>query len=200
MKYTASIFAAALACCAAHTALAHVVVTPQAASADSYQTFSISVPSERQSTTTSIRILIPDGATAVRPTVKPGWAISEKTEPRASSTVTEILWTGGEIPPGFRDDFSFSIRTPHDGALAWKAYQTYEDDAVVSWDQAPAAHNEHTPGFSHETATSGPYSLTTLSAAAHADHAAHDSLLLPLIALAISIGTFATVMKKTKKT
>ncbi|MDB5259102.1 MAG: nuclear export factor [Candidatus Taylorbacteria bacterium] len=202
---------------------AHVVVTPNTAAGTSYQTFSIGVPSERESSTVSIRLAIPELLSSVRPNVKPGWKIDIHSAQKGTSTVvTEIVWSGGSIPAGFRDDFAFSVKTPASGSIIWKAYQTYADGKTFAWDAQPAA--EH--GHDHES-VSGPYSTTKIIAApagammrdddggdmhmdsdmhdsdasaapSHADHSTHD-LILPLIAIGLALVALMEIEKLHKK-
>lgn len=116
-------------------AFAHVVVKPDTVGVSAFQTFTTGVPNEKDNPTTQIRLVIPDGLKEVSPTVKPGWKIDEKKD---GDNVTEITWSGGQIPVGQRDDFTFSAQAPDkETTLAWKAYQTYSDGTVVSWDQTP---------------------------------------------------------------
>jgi uncharacterized protein YcnI len=133
---------------------AHVTVHPEKVETAAFETFTVSVPNEKEQTVTSLRLAIPDGFTSVTPTVKTGWSISTKKSSEADAVqVTEVIWSGGVIPIGQRDDFSFSAKTPSQtGTVAWKAYQTYADGTVVAWDQAPIvgghdddATNEPTP-------------------------------------------------------
>ncbi len=116
------------------TALAHVVVKPDSVGVAKYQTFTVSVPNEKDIPTVSIKLILPDSLESATPTVKPGWKIEVKGK--------EVTWSGGSIPAGQRDDFSFSTKVPAEPTeLAWKAYQTYEDGTVVSWDQNPTEAN-----------------------------------------------------------
>ncbi len=119
---------------------AHVSVKPNQAGAAAFQTFTVGVPNEKDNPTVGLRLLVPEGLKFVSPNVKPGWAIQvKKTGEKDAEKVTEIVWTGGSIPAGQRDDFAFSAQVPSsETTLNWKAYQTYEDGAVVSWDQDPA--------------------------------------------------------------
>ena len=56
--------------------------------------------------------------------------------------VTEIDWTDGNLPVGQRVDFLFQAQVPPTPTtLKWKAYQTYSDGEVVSWDQTPSSGN-----------------------------------------------------------
>jgi uncharacterized protein YcnI len=118
---------------------AHVVVKPNQVPIAAFQTFTIGVPSEKDNPTVAVRLVIPEGVSSVSPNVKPGWTIEIKKEGDGENAkVTEISWTGGSIPEGQRDDFVFSAQAPKDETtLIWKAYQTYQDGTVVSWDQDP---------------------------------------------------------------
>ena len=116
----------------ASTALAHVTVKPSQVGVGSFQIFNISVPGERDAATIGLRLVLPDDLGHVTPTVKPGWRVEVKEK--------EIVWSGGNIPAHFRDDFTFSTQVPGEEVkLAWKAYQTYSDGTTVSWELAPGA-------------------------------------------------------------
>jgi len=121
------------------SASAHVVVGPAQVGVGALQAFSVGVPNERDSATVALRLVIPGGLASVRPNVKPGWTIAmAKTGSGDDARVTEITWTGGQIPPDQRDEFALSAQAPaQPTSLTWKAYQTYADGTVVSWDQAP---------------------------------------------------------------
>ncbi len=115
---------------------AHVVVKPNEVEPGAFQTFTMGVPVEKDSPTIGLRLLIPAGLHYVTPTVKPGWKITTKKE---GDAITEILWTGGSIPTGERDEFGFSAQVPStEQALSWKAYQTYQNGTIVAWDQDPS--------------------------------------------------------------
>lgn len=137
-------------------ASAHVTVKPVQVGVASYQTFSMSVPVEKDQPTIGLRLVVPEGLSSVTPTVKPGWTIATKKDGAGESAkVTEISWTGGSIPAGQRDDFTFSAKTPADATtISWKAYQTYQDGSVVSWDK--------TPSEKEEGENVGPYSTTAV--------------------------------------
>ncbi len=189
---------------------AHVVVSPKTAPGNTYQIFSVGVPSERLDTTVGLRLLIPSGVQSVRPNVKPGWQIMFTSEKiNGKDVVTEISWTGGKVPPAFRDDFYFSVKTPTSSPLIWKAYQTYADGTVVSWDQEPVSNATS----SHDVPV-GPYSETTIVGVS-TDHSMHtpDSsasmsmpmsgsshllhyYLLPILAIVIALIAYFEVAKK----
>lgn len=151
-------FVAVIIVAAPGLAFAHVVVTPNEALTGAYETFTTSVPNEKDIPVTGIRLVIPDSIESVTPTVKPGWEIQTK---KTGDRVTEITWTGGTIAPELRDTFTFSAHMPAKaGDIYWKAYQTYQDGSVVSWDQQPAKDGH---GHSGEDESKGPYSTTTVS-------------------------------------
>lgn len=122
--------------------LAHVSVKPAEVGMGAYQTFAVNVPNEKEMATIQVRLVIPDGLESVMPNVKPGWVIttSHAEEDKESDedhhgSVTEIVWSGGNIPVGQRDEFAFSAKTPaQETNLMWKAYQTYADGTIVSWE------------------------------------------------------------------
>lgn len=138
-------------------AYAHVTVKPVEVVSSAYQTFTTSVPNEKDVPVTAIRLVIPNGVQSVTPTVKQGWEISTK---KTGDTVTEISWTGGTIAAGLRDEFTFSAQAPSsEGEIVWKAYQTYQDGSVVAWDQKPVEGTSH----HSDDKTKGPYSVTAVS-------------------------------------
>ncbi len=114
---------------------AHSTVSPSQTATSKYETFTLSVPTEKEVPTVGIRLLVPDGVDRVTPFVKPGWKINVGKD---GDKVTQIEWTGGAVPAGQKDIFQFTARTSAtDTTLIWKVYQTYQGGEVVAWDQAP---------------------------------------------------------------
>lgn len=160
MKRIAAIVSMSMALVVAlpSVAWAHVVVTPAEASTASRTTFNVSVPNEKEIAVTGLRVVVPAGMESVTPTVKPGWTISTTKDDKKN--VTEIKWEGGSIPTEQRDDFTFRALVPaKEGELIWKAYQTYADGTIASWDQKPA---EEGSGHNGEKSDKGPYSVTKI--------------------------------------
>lgn len=136
-------------------AFAHVVVTPNQATVAERVRFSISVPNERNVAVTSLKLTVPSGVTDLQPDVKGGWMIDIT---KNGDEVSAVTWTG-TIPEGQRADFGFKAQTPGQaGELDWKATQTYADGVVVNWDQKPTSNENES-----DNATTGPYSITTVS-------------------------------------
>jgi uncharacterized protein YcnI len=137
-------------------AYAHVVVQPKQVTPGEYQTFTVSVPNEKDIPVVAIRLAIPDDVEVVVPTVKQGWSISMK---KVGKNITEVNWTDGVIDVGMRDEFTFTAQVPGtEGEVIWKAYQTYRDGSVAAWDQAPGNSQSH----AGKDGSKGPYSMTTV--------------------------------------
>lgn len=178
-------------------AFAHVVVTPNEALTGAYETFTTSVPNEKDIPVTGVRLVIPDTIESVTPTVKPGWEIQTK---KTGDKVSEINWTGGMIAPELRDTFTFSAHMPATaGDINWKAYQTYQDGSVVSWDQQPA---KEAHGHSGEDESKGPYSTTTVSDkdgdTAEVQDSSPDTVPYVVSIVALALSVFA-VFRTTRK-
>lgn len=153
-----------LALLVATPVMAHVTVSPGEVLTASFQTFTVSVPNEKDESTTSLKLDIPAGLSSVTPNVKLGWKISiDKDGESEDAPVTAITWSNGNIPASLRDEFSFSARTPDEPTqLRWSAYQKYADDTVVAWDVAEDAqpkNEDGTPDYSK----SGPFSVTKVT-------------------------------------
>jgi uncharacterized protein YcnI len=147
-------------------AFAHVTVKPAEVVSSGFQTFSVNVPNEKDISTVSVRVLIPEGLAYVQPTQKAGWQISvEKEGSGLDASVTSITWSGNEVKADFRDEFTFSGQVPDKTTeLQWKAYQTYADGSVVAWDKASNGN-----GHESEDENSGPFSVTNVVARTSAD-------------------------------
>ncbi len=171
----------------------HVIVTPQQAGIGQELTFNVSVPDERTTAVTNLRLLIPSGVGDVTPTEKAGWTIQTKTG-GSDSHITEIDWSGASIPVGERDDFSFSAQVPSSATtLDWKAYQTYADGTTVHWDQTPVGDEDDATG------NAGPYSRTQivndLNANTTPTSSSQDNLALGLAVVAILLSVVSLLRK-----
>jgi uncharacterized protein YcnI len=157
LKKILIVISAALFLLSASSIYAHSVVTPKEVGIGSFQDFSVSVPSEKDANTISIRLILPQGLVELTPAVKPGWKITVK----GGSNPTEIDWTGGSIPSGQKDIFIFSAQVPSKSAeLDWKIYQTYSDKSVVAWTLGPNDPEPKDKSGNEDFSTSGPYPKT----------------------------------------
>jgi uncharacterized protein YcnI len=201
MKVSAIVFVLAIALLTAWPVSAHVVVKPSEVGIGSTQVFTTGVPNERESNVTGVRLVIPAGVESVTPYVKPDWTIEmKKSGEDKDAQVTEISWTGGTIPLDLRDDFVFRATVPaEEGTLTWKAYQTYADGTVVSWDQTEA--HEH---LDDENSTVGPASTTEVvndleeSTTATTSHRTFDRAQLAAIFSLLALGVSITALVRKK--
>lgn len=174
-------------------AQAHVVVRPNQTGIGTYQTFTVNVPSEREQSTTMIRLVLPSGLESITPNVKQGWKIEVKTHELPSGIHPyEIVWSGGTIPGHYRDEFSFSAKVPaNETTLTWKAYQTYSDNSVVSWDLDPKAEQPKNAEGKPDFSKIGPYSETKIIndlVQETKQEKMPDPLLISTLAFVISLG------------
>jgi uncharacterized protein YcnI len=142
---------------------AHVTVKPESVKPGAFQTFDVGVANEKEIPTIKVRLVMPEGVEGVKPTQKIGWQINLKKE---GEVVKEIEWASGTIPVGFREEFSFSAKSPTKEAnIYWKAYQTYQDGSEVAWDQiSTEKHSEKSDHKGDEKKLDKPASVTAVTA------------------------------------
>ncbi len=183
----------------AGTTMAHVTVQPAQVPTATFQTFTVSVPNEKDVPTNSIKVVIPSGVAHVTPTQKAGWSVAVDGN---NDVVNAITWSGGIINKGLRDEFTFSAQTPEkQTSLHWKAYQTYADGTVVSWDK-----KENSSGHDSSKPNEGPFSVTEVTAesekttdeksADKTEKAASRALYIAIIALGLSIISLVLATRK----
>ncbi len=148
---------------------AHAVVKPSTAGIASFTDFTLGVPSEKGSATTSVKLWVPDGINSVTPIVKPGWNVevlnsTKQGQPDDDGNVNPIpeaiVWTRGSIPAHQKDFFMFSTQVPaKETELDWKVEQTYADGSVVSWTKSASEQPKDEKGNS-DFSKFGPFSKT----------------------------------------
>ncbi len=152
-------------------AFAHAVVKPNQAGVGAFTDFTLGVPSEKDAATVGVKLMIPAGLQNISPIVKPGWKIDVKQSPDPSGAkdddgnpamiVSEIDWSGGQVPAHQKDFFMFSAQVPSkEGELDWKVEQTYSDGSVVSWTLGPKDQQPKDDKGMSDFSKFGPYSKT----------------------------------------
>src|SRR5215203_4837678 len=115
----------------AGVAWAHVRVVPEEVPADSFEVFTVRVPTEKDVPTTEVRVEVPEGFEISRVEPVPGWDYEFEEE---NGVVSAIIWSGGEIGETEFQQFDVQGKTPQEaGDYPWNAFQTYEDGSVVEW-------------------------------------------------------------------
>ncbi|MFO1050027.1 MAG: DUF1775 domain-containing protein [Geminicoccaceae bacterium] len=132
-------------------ARAHVTLETTTAPADSTYKAVLRVPHGCEGkSTTALRVKIPEGVIAAKPMPKPGWQLATTTGKYAkgydyygtpvSEGVTEIAWTGGDLPDAWYDEFVFRARLtglPVDSVVYFPVVQECADGAVDRWIEIP---------------------------------------------------------------
>ncbi|MGQ3075067.1 MAG: YcnI family copper-binding membrane protein [Ferrovibrionaceae bacterium] len=142
--------AVALAVCAATPALAHSTLAEPQAVAGTYFVVSVKVPHGCEGTATqAVRVRIPAGVFGTKPQPKPGWELAVTREKLAeplkgphgetiTERVSEVTWTGGNLPDQFFDEFRMQVRLPNEPGttLYWPIVQECEK-GVHRWIEIP---------------------------------------------------------------
>lgn len=98
------------------------------------ETYRLNVPTEKEISTTEVRLVVPAGLTITRFQTLPGF--NRTVSKNGAGLVTEVVWKGRIAPMEFAR-FLFNARNPQGAStLAWKVYQTYSDGSVVAWDDS----------------------------------------------------------------
>ena len=93
--------------------------------------WTVLVPSEEEAGTRQVELAVPKDVLPFSFEDAPGW--TRRLRMNADGSVRSIVWRGRTRADGLAT-FRFLASTPErEGAIAWKAIQTYRDGAVVRW-------------------------------------------------------------------
>ena len=113
---------------------AHVTIQPKAAKTG-MQEYSVRVPTEKDTATTSVRMVFPPGFEVLRfRPPAPGWKY--EIERDSSGRISGVTWSGGKIARDEYEQFQFMARARNAGVFKIEAYQTYGENDVVAWVEA----------------------------------------------------------------
>jgi periplasmic copper chaperone A len=138
IHHAKQLLATTMLCALAVTAQAHIVIDNPVATTGAYQKLTFKVGHGCDgSATTSIKITVPDGVLGAKPQPKTGWTINTVTSPlkvpvtshgkTITSDVSEITWSGGNLPDAYYDEFSIHVKLPTTaGKLYFKVNQLCE--------------------------------------------------------------------------
>ncbi|MBV9022455.1 MAG: YcnI family protein [Streptomycetaceae bacterium] len=206
---------------AAGPALAHVVVDPSAAPKGGEATIDFKVPNEQDNANTvKLEVYLPTDhpIASVQTEPVPGWTatISKYTlskpittdDGQVTQAVSKITWTGGKIAPGEFQQFPVAVGPlPTDtGKLVFKALQTYDNNQVVRWIDAPAASGGPEPAHPAPTLTltdSAEATATTPAASANASASDTTARVLAIVGIVMGVagvayGVFTTRRRSTQ--
>jgi len=127
--------ALAAALVAAASASAHARISPPVAIAKDLELFTLAVPTEEESSsTTAIELTVPKGFGIDSFVPSPGWKRSvQQTGSGENAVITTVKWSGGSVPTGEDSTFSFLASTDASKTYTFTVRQTYSNGKVVDW-------------------------------------------------------------------
>ena len=119
---------------------AHVAVLPRESHAGMEQRYTIRVPTEGQTATTSVELEVPAGMVVTQVVAGEGYTFDTR---REGDRIVAITWKR-EIPPKETAEFAFIARNPNATQVSWKARQRFADGTSADWvgvegDRRPAS-------------------------------------------------------------
>ncbi len=116
----------------ARTAFGHVTVAPRYSAPGVELTYTIRVPTERESDTVRVEAEFPSEVVVVGFEPVSGWTI--ETKKNADGKIIGAVWSGGSLPRGESVQFRFTARNPtQETTLGWKMVQIHADDSRANW-------------------------------------------------------------------
>ena len=190
LKFVASGVLAGLSLVLPATAFGHVVLQPESAPASSWSLFSVRVPNESDTaSTTKLVLKMPPGVASATYQPVPGWSVSTVKEKLTKPVMTDdgpitegvarMVWTatGKGIEPGQFHAFGLTMLVPDNpGKLVeFKAIQTYSNGDVSRWIGSESSDNPSptlsiTGRESGHGMSMGESTSSTNSDSAHSDH------------------------------
>ena len=134
-RATALLAATAAALAVAGGAWAHARVSPPIVQSKQSQVFTLAVPTEKESaTTTKIELTPPTGFGIDSFVPAAGWKRDVQTSGSGESAVVQkVTWTGGTVPTGEDAAFEFLATPDSSKNYTFRVRQTYSDGTVVDW-------------------------------------------------------------------
>jgi uncharacterized protein YcnI len=156
--------AAAGALVFAASALAHAELSPSVALTKHLQLFSLVVPTEKESaTTTKVELTPPSGFSIDSFVPAVGWKREAQTTGTGeNTTVQKVTWTGGKVPT--EEDALFQFLASADSAKTYtfKVRQTYSDGTIVDW-SGPESSDTPAPAVEAKSTLGGGGGSNTLA-------------------------------------
>lgn len=159
------VLAAAAALAVPAGAWAHAIMSPPVALKGKAQQFTLSVPTEKEGTTTTeIELTVPSGfgIDSFEPPAA-GWKMEEQTTGTGENTVVQkVTWTGGHVPTDQDAVFRFNASADSVKTYTFGVRQTYADGEVVDW-TGPESSNTPAPAVEAVSSLGGSTSSSTLA-------------------------------------
>jgi uncharacterized protein YcnI len=127
----------------AGSAFAHAEMSPPVVLAKAGQMFTLAVPTEKESaTTTRVELTPPSGFSIDSFAPSPGWTREvQSTGSGEETTIQGVTWSGGKVPHEEDAVFQFLASTDAAKTYEFKVRQTYSDGTVVDWSGPESSDN-----------------------------------------------------------
>jgi uncharacterized protein YcnI len=114
------------------TVWAHIDIEPKETIPSRWETFVLNVPTETESPTTEVQLVIPEGFEVEAVGHRTDWDMAVRRDARGF--MREIVWSGGQIPPLTFEEFKLLAKAAKSpGPYEWQARQRYADDQESIW-------------------------------------------------------------------
>jgi uncharacterized protein YcnI len=125
------------------SAFAHAKMSPPVVLAKAGQMFTLAVPTEKESaTTTKVELTPPSGFSIDSFAPSPGWTREvQSTGSGEETTIQGVTWSGGKVPHEEDAVFQFLASTDAAKTYEFKVRQTYSDGTVVDWSGPESSDN-----------------------------------------------------------
>jgi len=111
----------------------HSDLDPRQSTPNKWETYTLNVPTETESPTVQVRLLVPREFEIEMLEHSQVWQIARSRDERGY--IREVTWSGSSIPPQTFAQFKLLVRNPvAPGMYVWKIEQHYQDGTVAPWD------------------------------------------------------------------
>ena len=148
----------------AAAAFAHAEMSPSVALVKHLQLFSLAVPTEKESaTTTQVELTLPSGFAIDSFVPALGWKRQVQTTGTGqNTTIQKVAWSGGKVPTEEDALFQFLASADASKTYTFKVRQTYSDGTVVDW-SGPESSDTPLPTVEAKTSLGGGGGSNTLA-------------------------------------
>jgi uncharacterized protein YcnI len=110
----------------------HIDIEPKETIPSRWETFILNVPTEAESPTVEVQVVIPEGFEVEAIGHRPDWHMAIRRDARGF--MREIIWSGGQIPPLTFEEFKLLAKAAKSpGPYEWQARQRHADDQESTW-------------------------------------------------------------------
>ncbi len=111
---------------------AHMDIEPKMTLPNRWETFVVSVPTETDTPTVEVQLMIPEGFEVEAVGHRPDWDMA--IQRNQQGIVRAIVWSGGQIPPLTFEEFKILAKVPKGpGSYEWQARQRYSGEQDSVW-------------------------------------------------------------------